>query len=284
MVDYVKLAKSCTLMSGQSYDYSKPKMISIDDSLDFDSKSKPVILSDEVTSYNDRIIICQLSDLQNITYDPNQKTVLKLTEKISDQFNDFEFSFEKDGYYVYINQLAKKMCPAVIDGKVTGSAVALIINCDQKQYVAFVKDRTKKMLTLPAGAINNSSESFEDCAKREVEEETGYKIVDPLIKCANWSFTSTVFKMKFEGETVGYYVNVTITEDEMNKIKSYSDPEIEYVKLVNITNLDKLRFDTYSQHHVVMARHAVSKVSSEYIYDWNTDENKPNYLKSFDLN
>ena len=288
MVDYVKLANSFALMSGNIDESSdninkpfKPKMIKIDESLDFETKTKSVTLTEVTTSYNDRIITCDLTDLQNITYDPNQKTILKLTAKLTEQFNDFEFCFEKENYYVYLNKLAKQMCPTIIDGKATGSATALIVNCDQKQYVIFVKDRTKKLLTLPTGTRNNPNESYEDCARREVEEETGYKISTELIKCASWSFISTIFNMKFDGQTIAYYTNVTITEDEMNKIKSHNDAEIEYVKLVNITNLDKLKFDTFSQHHVMIARHSVSKVNEKYVYEWSTDENKPKYLQTF---
>lgn len=286
MVDYVKLAKSCTLMSGTLYPDSDSDSETNSNFTDTNTNTatSSTTLTEEITSYNDRIITCKPDDLKNINYNPNQKTILKLTEKLTEQFNDFNFSFEKDGYHVYINQLAKTMCPTIIDGKVAGSAVVLIVTCDNKQFIVFVKDRTKKILTLTAGTINNSSESFEECAKREVFEETGFDISQhELIKCAHWTFVSTVFKMKFEGQTVGFYVHVTITEGEMNKMKSYNDAEIEYVKLVNITNLEKLRFDTYSQHHVMMARHTVSKVNTEYVYDWNTDENKPNYLKSYEL-
>lgn len=118
------------------------------------------------------------------------------------------------------NSSAAAILPIMPDGKI------LLV----RQYRLAVDDYT---LEIPAGKLDDKNEDFLECAKRELEEETGYKSDDYeelLTMCSSITFWDSRVKI-FLAKNL-YQGHVHFDRDEETLIETY-----------DIQDLKKMVFD-----------------------------------------
>ena len=149
-----------------------------------------------------------------------------------------------DNIYYYLNSHAANVLPMYNkDNIIYSSCVMLKILYLDNTYLLYVKDKYKDNYTYPGGSVN-LNESFEDCACRELFEETGIYLLPNKIKFYK-QIKSTTFYFNIPFKKIcNYYDSIYQVESEIefNKICNYksSDGEITDVVLVDILDLPKL--------------------------------------------
>lgn len=190
----------------------------------------------------------------------------------------FKYITYRNGVNVYANDAVIKKCPKLIKGMVSGSTVSLQVKYEDVVYHVFVKDRTKKYITNPAGTLEYN-ETHEQCASRECKEETGLNVeITEKDLIGSFGYTYTLFEMKWPGEAKIYKCIKKLTKDEFEMMKTFECDEIEKVHLVPSQSLQKeLSIDgvPISAHHLLIARFVQSP------FDWEPE--KPTYLNNFKL-
>lgn len=193
---------------------------------------------------------------------------------------NFVYITKRNNIAVYANESVIKKCPKLINETVSGSTVVLQVKYDDTLYNVFVKDRTKKFITNPAGTLEHN-ESYEKCASRECKEETGLDVeISEKDLIGTFGYIYTLFEMKWPGEAKIYKCVKTISKDEFESLKGFECDEIEKVYLVQshlLENVGEMTLDgvPVSSHHLLAARYVQFKV------DWEVE--KPTYLKDFKL-
>lgn len=192
--------------------------------------------------------------------------------------------------YIYANECVLNKCPEIVDNKVSGSTVVTTVSTSESPtnvYLVLVKDRTKDKLTNPCGT-KNSRESYEECAERELREETNLRLFSKLIEIGSMTYIANVHDFKWDGDSMIYYTHVFLTEKRLLELKSYSCDEIEKVCVYPITigewikkeNVESFTSFKVSNHHLVSANHALGKLWGKK-YDWESEYES--YLKEFKL-
>lgn len=200
------------------------------------------------------------------------------TSEDKDSIPNFTHITYRNGINVYANQAVIKKCPKLINERVSGSTVVLQVKYEDTLYNVFVKDRTKKYITNPAGTLEYN-ETHEKCASRECKEETGLNIeINEKDLIGSFGYVYTLFEMKWPGEARIYKCIKTITKDEYESLKTFECDEIEKVHLVPSDSLEKdMSIDgvSISGHHLLAARYVQFQI------EWEPE--KPTYLTDFKL-
>lgn len=191
---------------------------------------------------------------------------------------NFKHITYRKGIHVYANDAVIKKCPKLINEHVSGSAVVLQVKYEDSLYNVFVKDRTKKYITNPAGTLEYN-ESYEKCAIRECKEETGLNVdINESDMIGSFGYVYTLFEMKWPGEAKIYKCIKEVTKEEFNTLKSFECDEIEKIHLVPSHSLQKelsIEGVPISAHHLLAARYVHFNI------DWESE--KPTYLIDFKL-
>lgn len=195
---------------------------------------------------------------------------------------------------IYANESVLKKCPKVIDDKVLGSVLVLTVSSVSPEsssenyqcplHLVLVKDRTKDYLTSPAGTME-PGETFEQCAKRECYEETGVVVNSKLAHIGTLEYNANVFEVKWPGVAQMYHCHATLSEKEMENLRTFECDEIEKVYVYPIKEdllFQESEIDgiSVSEHHQTAANHAMFKLKGK-TYPWKSE--CPKYLKDFKL-
>jgi hypothetical protein len=139
-----------------------------------------------------------------------------------------------DSWAVYANDVARLKCPPLTGLSVAEGSlvVTLVVDAGVVQSAIFVKAIDKKLITNPEGCKADPTETFEDCAARELEEETGIANdmrTDLVLIEEQWGVMK-IYDMDWSRFTKCYYT--TIIPSRLDQILTHSDDEIEYVRAI----------------------------------------------------
>lgn len=236
----------------------------------------------ETNKYKDLVVkgtpnnIIQLKD----NYNKNQKMFIVTTEQ-TDLFEPFGFHFyeSKDEQYCYYNDAVSKDVVALQPNKWLHAAItALFIRCEHKMHLLLVKDKFKNYLTNTGGR-NNYLESFEDCAIREILEETGLKKeqLTELNYAGYGIATCTSCGIRWNIKGKYYYMVIDLPFKELQKLWSFKiDGEIMGVRTIPIDklNLKKLKAPPV---HAKLIEYSLAKIQKR-AFDYNSLEEGTFYL------
>lgn len=205
-----------------------------------------------VNKYGDIIIAGDYDNIIECVKPINEKEKCIIIK--SNQIHAYDGYFyicEKNGQYIYINELSYQKIPLPENGIVRGSAIVLhIIDENEIDYVILCKEKElgKKTFTIPSGCCD-PPEEYLDCAVREAKEESGI-LIDKEIDCITLVGT---FKRKYytlddtyTNHTEIFYSKKQMTRDDMlQSIQTFDEREIEYVQPTTFDNLDHINIYPY---------------------------------------
>src|SRR4029079_16748828 len=123
----------------------------------------------KINKYGDEIYyIINRNDVENINHDDNKIIIIK--SRFGIDVNGYKYVTKYNGSFIYANRKAFDNCPEIINNEIKGSIIMTIIKYDGNEFIVLLKNNNGKY-TNPAG-IMKKNESFEECAKRELFEET----------------------------------------------------------------------------------------------------------------
>lgn len=176
--------------------------------------------------------------------------------------DDFELEAKINSKYIYFNQAMRDRSLRIVNSRLDGTAVALFVNVDSINYAIFVKDRFKPFLTNPGGCVC-PNETFEECAKREVMEETGINTNHIKFEpCGSFTRQLPFLGQKYGSTTYFYYAWVQMTYKEFERVIHYSDHEIEKVFAFNTFYLDNLLINSMTDNPTVPYTHQTHMLCS----------------------
>jgi 8-oxo-dGTP pyrophosphatase MutT (NUDIX family) len=149
--------------------------------------------------------------------------------------DDLVTIYESPSLSFYGNGACVSKCPNVqSDGTIISAAIVVFVN---KESVLLAKDRTKHYFTVPCGSCN-LDESRKSAAVRECYEETGLALNedDVVGPFATTRADMVFYDTDFDVEMTWFYVSVSLSEEKISEIRSYSDEEIERVDIVHLSS------------------------------------------------
>lgn len=193
------------------------------------------------TRFNDLLIICERFDTRAVKdiYRKYVPTVILVPTPLKYEFIDFSYYCEYGVKYMYINEAARSICPPIINGTIHGTNVVTVVIHNKKKYFLLVKDRKKKRLVNPGGSKLSITESFVECALREVKEETGLSI-GHLTKIKDVVYETEYFGLTFKILTRVYSTEIEL--DDIDKLLTFSNAEIKNVELIEFNHLEKHKY------------------------------------------
>ena len=212
-----------------------------------------------ITSNNEMEIIKELEK-----YDKKRSISLKATRKLN--IVGYSLVNHHNGVYIYCNETAIKYCPAIYGNRVDKTSVCIIVKNNKDSYVLLVKDRVNKWFTTIRGSKNVVNEKYEDdidCAIREVKEETNLTIEkEDLVECGHYEQYFKLHGESFESKCVIYFCVITLSDDEMKRVESFSNEEIEEIKMVKLCEINELKLKII-YYHLVIINHIINKMIGE---------------------
>ena len=132
----------------------------------------------------------------------------------------------------------------------------VVLNKDNKVFVAKRIDNPKNFWQMPQGGVNDNEDFFK-AAKRELEEETGIKTIKIIKEIENWfiyylpkNLLGKVWKGKYGGQKQRWFVAKFNGSNEEINIKT-KHPEFIDWKWIEIEDLTKVavnfKFSIYSK-------------------------------------
>lgn len=139
--------------------------------------------------------------------------------------------YENETKIVYSNETARNKIPQLEDNTSKGSIVITQIRGTNK--FIFVKSFGQTAYTFPQG-YKNIGETYESCAHRELQEETGIPqgLYAPLTYISDEIGTSTLYTLQIPRVTKIYHT--TVTETLANFMTMHTDDEIEHVVAISL--------------------------------------------------
>jgi 8-oxo-dGTP pyrophosphatase MutT (NUDIX family) len=194
-----------------------------------ESKRCIAVVEDITNRFGDRIVTHR-SDNPALIYEPTDvSTTFKVLGKARRPIPDgLETLYESSDLSFYVNPKCRTKCPSIQrDGRIVGSAIVVMINCDR---AVMVRDRTRDYLTVPCGSCE-LDESFISAAVRECFEETGIVLNESAVKgpFAETISDITYYDTRFRVNTLWHYATVSLSSEEIEKLSSFSNEEIECV-------------------------------------------------------
>ena len=187
-----------------------------------------------VNVYGDYIYNLGLNKINLDELDRDSSVIVKSNLKYEDT-DTFKFLVEDRGVYFYGNILAQKIFPHLFDGKIVSINVTIVIN---NKFVLGVKDTSRPLITLINGQ-RESGETAEQCAIREIQEETGIQQneITSILETNVTSYSKEQYGHKFRAQSHSFVVHVTLDKLRLRKINSHTNEEIDKVILIQINHI-----------------------------------------------
>jgi 8-oxo-dGTP pyrophosphatase MutT (NUDIX family) len=143
----------------------------------------------------------------------------------------FRVVYENSSQIVYSNEFAINKIPQLEDNTSKGSIV--ITQVRNTNRFVFVKSRGQTNYTFPQG-YKNVGETYESCAHRELQEETGIPqgMYAPLTYICDQIGTSTLYTLQIPRVTKVYHT--TVTETMASYMSTHTDDEIEHTVVISL--------------------------------------------------
>ena len=251
--------------------------------------SKSRLFSVTSNTYRDVIISATLANVDNVNtylgqkYNHKRPTIVHIK---GGTFHDITLPENltycmttSDNKHIYANKLAIEQCPSIIDGIIYSSLVHLIVHCTDQRFIILIREKSKRRLSMPGGT-RLPDETSEECAYREVYEETG--ILTNTLKCKKLipkgsfkQYGTWSLGLRWPHKTVLYTLELTLDRKEFNSMYSHKTDEVLSVVVVPEYQLSKV--DTRSRDIYIMSQ----LLTKTYLTTSLNDRKTPKYLKEF---
>src|SRR3989304_7436465 len=154
----------------------------------------------------------------------NEKIIIKT--KLTFNHKDFTLIGFTSVLNIYANRIAISKCPMLIDNMINGTTMITIVATENTTNIILVQKTVSNKFGLvnPGGLFSSRNESFEQCAIREMCEETGLVYnSENVTECGEFETDYFCYDEKWHNLTKIFTVTLNMSEADLNNNLTHKD-------------------------------------------------------------